>query len=39
MGLAEFLFDVGTWMIALGITVFVYLVLLQVLFFFMGGRK
>lgn len=40
MEIAEFLFDVGTWMIAIGVTGFMYIALLWLLsWFFKGVHK
>lgn len=39
MALAEFLFDLGTWLIAIGVTGFCYLALLWLLLKFIGGSK
>lgn len=39
MTFAEFLFDIGTWLVAVGVFVLSYTALLWLLMFFMGGRK
>ena len=39
MELAEFLIDLGSWFIAMGVFVFAYMALFLLMTWFMGGRK